>query len=819
MPINRTLTAKLRCLYFLCCTFFFAATVLAQPQQACVPGQAIGRYCWDACIDCDLDGLQGRIELFSLDSFFRIPVQDCAGGSYNGHVRAFVAQTEFISLRVSASDCIVDDQTFLERYIQFYMFDVNNGCTEPFSFVEQTSIVPCTSRDAPPSLSMEDWSVTILEGRSKVFSNEVPLVIGQVYYLDISSTGGVTCAYEIEVLEGSTAIPELGAVEIMGDFTPCLGDLSSYTVSNPLPGTRYFFTLNGDTVGSNQTQLIWEWDTEGSYELCIHANNYCHDAPPNCQNIRIGSAGPFFVEADLCPNECYRLLPDSLVCEAGVYELPLISQRGCDSLVIVRLIARDTSLTPLAATICAGDTLRYWEEAYYLSGTYTRQLRNQYGCDSLVVLELTVRTCPLLGDISSVPVACYASADGRLAWLVTNGIPPYEYTYFRLGGGAEGGGTQASIGSLVIISGLMAGTYLVEVTDAVGNSRVFTSLLTEPPELSLSAVISSYNGFNVSCAESADGYINALASGGTPPYQWQWDSGAVQASLTNLMAGNYGLTLIDHNNCQGDTIFQITAPPVLSVSIAATSEGCEEGDLGSIELLAIEGGVSPYTWSLQIGEEEVAANQSMFSNLPASNYSLVASDLNACRIREGVIVTAPQRPQLVLQPTATFVELGQTIDIQVDGHSFETVSIASEGVVLCDNCLSYSTQAIRSASYTATAVSQQACSATASTMIGVYPNRELYVPTAFSPNEDGINDIFIPYGGLSAERILRFTIYDRWGGQVYQAIDLLPSDHQNGWDGRHKGMEAAAGMYFWEATVLFLDEQTKQFKGGVLLVR
>jgi len=91
-----------------------------------------------------------------------------------------------------------------------------------------------------------------------------------------------------------------------------------------------------------------------------------------------------------------------------------------------------------------------------------------------------------------------------------------------------------------------------------------------------------------------------------------------------------------------------------------------------------------------------------------------------------------------------------------------------------------------------------------------------YVPDAFSPNGDGINDFFTIQGDENLESVPLFQVYNRWGGRVFSATDLNPLQ---GWDGREGSRLASPGVYIYKARLLFRDEKERIVTGSVTLVR
>lgn len=93
--------------------------------------------------------------------------------------------------------------------------------------------------------------------------------------------------------------------------------------------------------------------------------------------------------------------------------------------------------------------------------------------------------------------------------------------------------------------------------------------------------------------------------------------------------------------------------------------------------------------------------------------------------------------------------------------------------------------------------------------------RSYYLPNAFSPNGDGINDKFYLFTDGDISIINSFEIYDRWGNQVFKNKDVLPNEAINGWDGKYKGKIAPIGIYIYKVEVTFRDGFTTILKGDL----
>jgi gliding motility-associated-like protein len=107
---------------------------------------------------------------------------------------------------------------------------------------------------------------------------------------------------------------------------------------------------------------------------------------------------------------------------------------------------------------------------------------------------------------------------------------------------------------------------------------------------------------------------------------------------------------------------------------------------------------------------------------------------------------------------------------------------------------------------------------TAIVSIEVVRDVHIYIPNVFTPNGDGMNDIFTIYGNREVEKIKRLFIYDRWGNAVWQGENFL-ADGTLGWDGLFRGRLMQPGVMAWVCEVLLKDGTTKTFAGDVTLIR
>jgi gliding motility-associated-like protein len=248
--------------------------------------------------------------------------------------------------------------------------------------------------------------------------------------------------------------------------------------------------------------------------------------------------------------------------EAGVFVSTLINQYGCDSIVTLTVELVDADTTRLDFMTCFEDEV----------GSTETLFAGADGCDSLVISETalypeTVVTLETLYDYNGYDISCEGGEDGGIVAFV-NGLSPFTYQW------STGSPDQ-------MITGLSAGNYELTITNYVGCEVTSEITLTEPSALALAFSISEPG-----CFDNALGSIEAIASGGVPPYSYSLDGATYQSSSAfgNLSNGIYQITAIDDNDCETTEIVSIHVPLTIQVELGA-DQVIAIGD--STEIMAI----------------------------------------------------------------------------------------------------------------------------------------------------------------------------------------------------------------------------------------
>ena len=95
----------------------------------------------------------------------------------------------------------------------------------------------------------------------------------------------------------------------------------------------------------------------------------------------------------------------------------------------------------------------------------------------------------------------------------------------------------------------------------------------------------------------------------------------------------------------------------------------------------------------------------------------------------------------------------------------------------------------------------------------------IYIPTAFSPNGDQVNDFFTIYSNGQVEEISTLQIFDRWGGLQYQEKNITPNNPLIGWDGTSDGQKLQPGVYVYQVWLTMKNGEEELKAGEVVLIR
>ncbi len=266
---------------------------------------------------------------------------------------------------------------------------------------------------------------------------------------------------------------------------------------------------------------------------------------------------------------------------------------------------------------------------------YAVIVTDENGCQTtadILITELEEITASAI----NIDPSCFEFNDGQLGVNIVNGgvgagdLNSYNYVW-----------SNASTNQLN--SNLTAGDYTLTVTDAQGCSGETVFQLSQPEEITATAIIDDTN-----CFGSADGQINiqiTTQGGGFPIDSYQWDTNANNQTTqiaTGLAIGNYLVTITDNTNCSAVTSFEVNQPTPIEASFIVEDNPCAGDNIGTIATTTI-GGTPDYSyeWTNTDTTNIFSSTDQNLTDLYANAYTVTITDGNGCTQVEVVNLNSP----------------------------------------------------------------------------------------------------------------------------------------------------------------------------------
>ena len=423
------------------------------------------------------------------------------------------------------------------------------------------------------------------------------------------------------------------------NWTPTANDISS---------TPYCFTITvrDDNCPINGVQI---------YSFCVTVTGFISNTSATSANCGLpnGSAAVFPQGGNAPytylwqPNGGNAAIANNLA--AGAYSITVTDANGCSSINNVTIGAGSVPATlnptfthvncfggndgSIAANANGGQapyTYLWSNNATtptvnnLIAGTYWVQVTTGAGCISYDTINITQPATPITAVTTQSNATCFGNNDGSATVVASGGNPPYTYSW-----------NTTPVQNNATATNLTNGNYTVTVTDNNGCVTTQNVTITSPQPLSINYISQQ----NVTCFGGNNGALNVSITGGTAPFNLNWNNNSFPNSpnINNLPAGIYLLTVTDANGCQASTQFSITEPNELSANIVnSTNVSCNGLSDGSIQT-SIFGGTQPYTYLWN----PTGNTQANINNLSAGYHLLTVTDNNGCIDTVGTFISEP----------------------------------------------------------------------------------------------------------------------------------------------------------------------------------
>jgi hypothetical protein len=494
---------------------------------------------------------------------------------------------------------------------------------------------------------------------------------GAYTLIAINSTNG--CKVKDTTLV--TSLNEAPAIATAGGIIGCLSDTTTITAIFDTLNTHFegwfiedtlFSTARTLIVTEPTTFLLLATDSETGCGASTYAFVYVDTFPPQLE---------FYNDSLFCNtplvqihiNELYTAPEDTIyyaftwsgpqgftstaaepwVTSAGVYSLLLTYlPSGCTNTLVAEVLSDDHE--PPVLTL-QNANLYLNENGLAVLSPDQVAVGSTDACGSITewLLEPAIFDCSIMGE-NTVSVTAYDqngnSAAGTVQVTVLDTLSPTlicpdnivrgycdAQVIFGIPNGIDNclitGNLEAQqFGGLPSGAQFPIGTTVQRfvVHDGPGNSAICSfSVTVLPPLADVNASLTI-----PSCSGSCDGQIVLETNGGTPPFQYLWNTGGTNSLLTNVCAGNYVVTVTDSQGCTSQWITNLTEPSLLTVVIDTVINDSNNQGLGAITITA-SGGTPPYQFNWAFEDVSFSNNEDLDS-LFEGTYSCQIFDANNC---------------------------------------------------------------------------------------------------------------------------------------------------------------------------------------------
>jgi gliding motility-associated-like protein len=421
------------------------------------------------------------------------------------------------------------------------------------------------------------------------------------------------------------------------------------------------------------------------------------------------------------------------------------------------------------------------------SGTYTVDVTDTHGCINTQTISVAQSIATISIVATSTNNTHCTSPNGAAAVTATGGTPAYTYLW-------SNGQTSPSA------TGLAAGIYSVGVTDANGCSSTQTVSVAQ----FTAAIGISTSVTNDTHCTTPNGSATVTATGGIPGYGYLWSNGQTSTSATGLSAGTYSVEVTDAAGCKNTQTVSISPPATISLTTTGKNNTHCKTPNGTASVVATAG-TPAYSYLWSNGQTSPFA-----TGLNAGSHTVTVSDANGCTASQIVKIAATtSTPVINLSVSSNVIVAGDQAQLTASGGGTYDWFMSPD--LSCNSCPNPIASPLKTTSYCVQVTDINGCEAKDCMTIEV--ESAVYVPNAFTPNEDGLNDIFKPI--IEHVHDYELFIFDRWGELVFKT-----SNTEEGWDGSYKQKTCKSDVYVYKITYTD-DFKKKHYEqlGKVTLVK
>ncbi|MBA3827811.1 MAG: gliding motility-associated C-terminal domain-containing protein [Taibaiella sp.] len=559
----------------------------------------------------------------------------------------------------------------------------------------------------------------------------------------------------------------------------CYNEFSGIVVVTPAGGTSIYTYALG--AGPYQTNDSLKNIHAGTYTVHVKDNNGCI----NDTTVTVGQPTNIIPAVAIVIPNCFGFSDGTITLTATGGTAGYTYARGAGAFVTTTLF------TGIPA------------------GAITMHVKDAHGCPHDTAFTVTQPTPLVYDSLKLSNVKCFGDSSGFVTVYANGATPPYKYA-----------ANVSAYQTTSVLTNLKVGVQAIHVKDKNGCQKDTSVALIQPTQLYLK--VDSL--LNPTCEKYKDGYLHVQGTGGTPSYTFAINTNAFDTgrAYPGLPEAPYALHIKDANGCIHDTSVTLVGYPHIIVNnVSVQNVSCFSLRNGAITL-NITGGVQPLKYQIvgdlyppkYLFDTSAYSAVSAWDSLIAGEYIVVTTDSKNCQKDTTVDVAQPDK--LLLNAVATPNECvgpdtSGIVKIEVAGGTAPYKYLWSTNPPETQPRVSH----LQNGRYMIWVNDANNCYDSVITNVVYDDCCKPYVPSAFTPNGDGLNDLFrVRFKGDMT--LLDLSVYNRFGTRVYHTVYI-----DQGWDGKWNGVDQEIGSYFYLIKALCGNKGDHQIemKGDVTLIR
>ncbi len=436
------------------------------------------------------------------------------------------------------------------------------------------------------------------------------------------------------------------------------------------------------------------------------------------------------------------------------------------------------------------DTISLFEHLY--RGSYHISIKDDNNCVKDTIVTLTTPDRLMIDSLGIKHLNCNGAKNGAVEIRGTGGERPYLYEL-----------NNGGFSSDTFYNNLDAGYGTLHIKDKNGCKVDSVVKILQPERITINPIVKE-----PLCSPLSNGQIQVFAKGGVAPLYYAIDTNQYNSTgiFSSLKQGEYNIYVIDRYACRVDTTIFIKDSIALAGVFDLNNIKCYGDTTGMIDI-KINNGIEPFSYYLN----KQLYTYSTISGLKANQYKTTVIDSFGCELDTLLSLESPEEiliEKLVTPNNCDKITNSGKISLNVKGGVEPYTYVWNNNTILNDRVLENVIGGVQDIKV----IDANGCIKSDTVLMKYDKCCQVFVPTAFTPNGDGLNDI-VRVRHKDEFSLELFSIYNRFGERVFTTESI-----SQGWDGSINGIIQELGTYFYFVKGKCGSDDVI-YKGSIVLMR